>query len=54
MTRGTRIAIGPVSTPPNALIYGTGKVPLKEMIRYGLILDIFGFILIGWGLRFVL
>jgi sodium-dependent dicarboxylate transporter 2/3/5 len=29
----------PVSTPPNAIVYSSGKVPITEMIRYGLILD---------------
>lgn len=32
----------PVSTPPNALAYGTGAVPLLAMIRHGLWLDIVG------------
>lgn len=29
----------PVSTPPNAIVYGTGKVPITKMIQFGLILD---------------
>lgn len=33
----------PVATPPNALVYGTGRVPLREMMRTGLVLD-----LVGW------
>jgi sodium-dependent dicarboxylate transporter 2/3/5 len=41
----------PVSTPPNALVFGTGKVPLKDMMRFGLALDVFGFILVWLGLR---
>ncbi|MCC7373324.1 MAG: DASS family sodium-coupled anion symporter [Verrucomicrobiales bacterium] len=32
----------PVSTPPNALAYGTGAVPLLRMIRHGLWLDLIG------------
>jgi sodium-dependent dicarboxylate transporter 2/3/5 len=32
----------PVSTPPNALAYGTGAVPLLKMIRHGLWLDLIG------------
>lgn len=32
----------PVGTPPNAIAYSTGKVSLREMIKAGLILDIFG------------
>ncbi|MGH2669746.1 MAG: hypothetical protein ACRDH5_11640, partial [bacterium] len=42
---------GPVSTPPNAIIYGSGLVPLREMIRSGIYLDVAGTILIGVGLR---
>lgn len=32
----------PVSTPPNAIIYGTGKIKLKEMISTGIIFDLIG------------
>jgi sodium-dependent dicarboxylate transporter 2/3/5 len=32
----------PVSTPPNALAYGTGAVPLLKMIRHGCWLDVVG------------
>jgi sodium-dependent dicarboxylate transporter 2/3/5 len=30
----------PVSTPPNAVVYGSGCVPLTKMIRHGLVLDL--------------
>ena len=36
----------PVSTPCNAIVYGSGYVPLMKMVRYGLILDIAGAIVI--------
>jgi sodium-dependent dicarboxylate transporter 2/3/5 len=36
----------PVSTPCNAIVYGSGYVPLRSMIRYGLLLDIVGVIVI--------
>jgi solute carrier family 13 (sodium-dependent dicarboxylate transporter), member 2/3/5 len=36
----------PVSTPCNAIVYGSGYVPLPRMIRYGLLLDIVGVIVI--------
>ncbi len=34
----------PVSTPPNALVYGSGFVPLLQMVRFGLILDLLGIV----------
>jgi sodium-dependent dicarboxylate transporter 2/3/5 len=36
----------PVSTPCNAIVYGSGLVPLSRMIRYGLLLDIAGTVVI--------
>ena len=36
----------PVSTPCNAIVYGSGYVPLMQMIRYGLILDVIGIVVI--------
>jgi sodium-dependent dicarboxylate transporter 2/3/5 len=36
----------PVSTPCNAIVYGSGLVPLPRMIRYGAILDVIGVVLI--------
>ena len=41
----------PVSTPSNAIIYGSGLVPITAMIRAGVILDILSFIVIFLGLR---
>lgn len=32
----------PVSTPCNALVYGTGRIPLRAMMRSGIVLDIVG------------
>jgi sodium-dependent dicarboxylate transporter 2/3/5 len=32
----------PVSTPCNAIVYGSGYIPLTRMVRYGLLLDIAG------------
>jgi len=32
----------PVSTPPNALIYGTGRVTMLQMVRNGVLLDVTG------------
>lgn len=36
----------PVGTPPNAIVYGTGLVSLKQMARYGLSLNIMSIILV--------
>ena len=36
----------PVSTPCNAIVYGSGYVPLMKMVRYGVLLDIVGAIVI--------
>jgi len=30
----------PVATPPNAVVYGSGQVPLWQMVRAGLLLDL--------------
>lgn len=35
----------PVATPPNALVYATGYVSMKEMIRAGFVLDLVGWVL---------
>ncbi len=37
----------PVSTPPNAIVFGTGRVPLTRMIRAGLLLDV-ACVLVVW------
>ena len=37
----------PVSTPPNALVYATGRVRMREMILYGALLDVFGVLLVS-------
>ena len=36
----------PVSTPCNAIVYGSGYIPLMKMVRYGILLDIIGAIVI--------
>ncbi|MGB2906398.1 MAG: DASS family sodium-coupled anion symporter [Candidatus Aminicenantaceae bacterium] len=37
----------PVATPPNAIVYGSGMIPLPKMMRFGFLLNIVG-ILIIW------
>jgi sodium-dependent dicarboxylate transporter 2/3/5 len=41
----------PVSTPPNAIAYGSGLVPITSMMRAGIIFDVIGFVIILAGLR---
>ncbi len=36
----------PISTPPNAIVYSSGYVPITKMIKHGFALDVFGFIVI--------
>jgi sodium-dependent dicarboxylate transporter 2/3/5 len=36
----------PISTPPNAIVYGSGLVPLTAMMRYGILLDLAGYLVI--------
>ena len=45
----------PVATPPNAVVFGSGEVSIKEMMRAGFILNIFAIALItGLGYYIVL
>ena len=41
----------PVSTAPNAIVYGTGLVTIPSMIRAGVLFDVIGFVIIWVGLR---
>jgi sodium-dependent dicarboxylate transporter 2/3/5 len=43
----------PISTPPNAIVYGSGRVTLLSMLRAGICFDIIGFFLIWGGLRII-
>ncbi|MDW8262450.1 MAG: DASS family sodium-coupled anion symporter [Phycisphaerales bacterium] len=43
----------PVSTPPNAIVYGSGLVPIGRMIRAGILFDLLGFFIILGGLRLI-
>lgn len=44
----------PISTPPNAIVYSSGLVPAKEMMKSGLVLDLVGIIVVWVSLRVVL
>ena len=35
----------PVATPPNAIIFGTGRIQIKEMVRTGFLLNVVGIII---------
>ena len=43
----------PVSTPPNAIVYGSGMIPITKMIRSGIVFDILGVILVVLGVTFM-
>ena len=47
----------PISTPPNAIVYSSGHVPIATMMKHGIALDLAGFVVIvamvagmGWML----
>ena len=44
----------PVSTPPNAIVYGSGMIPITKMIRAGIFFDILGGLVIWLGLWILL
>jgi sodium-dependent dicarboxylate transporter 2/3/5 len=39
----------PVSTPPNAIVYGSGYVPITAMLRHGAVLDLASAVLVPVG-----
>jgi sodium-dependent dicarboxylate transporter 2/3/5 len=41
----------PVGTPPNAVVYGTGLIPITAMMRVGVVVDLLGFFVIFAMLR---
>jgi sodium-dependent dicarboxylate transporter 2/3/5 len=36
----------PISTPPNAIVYSSGHIPITAMMRHGVALDVAGFVVI--------
>jgi sodium-dependent dicarboxylate transporter 2/3/5 len=44
----------PVSTPPNAIVYGSGLVPITRMLRAGALLNFVGGLIIWASLRILL
>jgi sodium-dependent dicarboxylate transporter 2/3/5 len=43
----------PVSTPCNAIVYSSGRIPLRTMMGYGLMLDIVGILVIIAAVHFL-
>src|SRR3972149_7067933 len=39
----------PVSTAPNAIVYGSGLIPITKMIKYGFLLDVVGYVIVLAG-----
>jgi sodium-dependent dicarboxylate transporter 2/3/5 len=44
----------PISTAPNAIVFGTGLVPITRMMRAGVLFDLIGAVVIWVGLRVML
>jgi len=42
----------PVATPPNAIIFGTGKITVMDMAKTGLLLNLIGIIIISFAIWF--
>ncbi len=40
----------PVSTPPNAIVYGSGLIPITKMLRSGVVFDLIGIVLVVAGI----
>jgi sodium-dependent dicarboxylate transporter 2/3/5 len=39
----------PVSTPPNAIVYSSGVLPITRMVKTGAIFDVIGAVLSVFG-----
>ena len=44
----------PVSTAPNAIVYSSGMIPGKQMMKAGLYVDVLGFAVVWVCLRLIL
>jgi sodium-dependent dicarboxylate transporter 2/3/5 len=36
----------PIATPPNAIVFGSGRIEMWQMVRYGIVLNLLGVVLI--------
>jgi sodium-dependent dicarboxylate transporter 2/3/5 len=43
----------PVSTPPNAIVYSSGLVPITKMVRYGFVMSVACFVIITLTARYL-
>jgi solute carrier family 13 (sodium-dependent dicarboxylate transporter), member 2/3/5 len=43
----------PVSTAPNAIVFGSGLISIHTMIRYGFLLDLIGALVVAFGVYFL-
>ena len=32
----------PIATPPNAIVFGSGRIKVRDMVRYGIVLNLVG------------
>jgi solute carrier family 13 (sodium-dependent dicarboxylate transporter), member 2/3/5 len=44
----------PIATPPNAIVFGSGRVPIRQMARYGLLLNLIGVPILTFGTLFII
>lgn len=44
----------PVATPPNAIVYGSGEIQFKDLLRKGLLMNLFGIVLITTTMKIFL
>ena len=44
----------PVATAPNAVVFGSGELPIQRMVREGFVLNLFGAIVIAGLMTLIL
>lgn len=43
----------PVATPPNAIVFGTGRISQQQMLRVGLILNVISSLIVAWSVSWL-